>query len=331
MAEKEAALRVHIIAREKERLRIEAEEKAAKAAEKAANKGKKGEKGKKDDKKGKKEEKAKPKKGEEEGPPLPTATATYWTDVSIKRLQSAHAAERRGVPSPALTQVQSAPPPVRVPDPSTVPYKPRKMRGYAAVEAIRAAMREPTAADSKLPALGDRFSTPDASSFLYDMPAGYWPPKAGANHDSPGSMVRLGFAEAWVSPSPVVTSMEDEKARALRDRGGTRSATPPAGVRGGAGTGARRSSAATLSAPDRAPLSGSQSARSSVVDAPPLLWLTSGGRRVHTAAERAVLKSRVLSAARDADSRCVYCPHPIAFRAVSGRNDLSLGRPSSAP
>jgi hypothetical protein len=49
MAEKEAALRVHIIAREKERLRIEAEEKAAKAAEKAANKGKNGDQGKKDD------------------------------------------------------------------------------------------------------------------------------------------------------------------------------------------------------------------------------------------------------------------------------------------
>ena len=43
--------------REKERLRIEAEEKAAKAAEKAANKGKNGDKGKKDDKKGKQEEK----------------------------------------------------------------------------------------------------------------------------------------------------------------------------------------------------------------------------------------------------------------------------------
>ena len=56
--------------REKERLRIEAEEKAAKAAEKAANKGKKGEKGKKDDKKGKKEEKG-GKKGKGSGEPEP--------------------------------------------------------------------------------------------------------------------------------------------------------------------------------------------------------------------------------------------------------------------
>lgn len=283
-------------------------------------------------KKGKKEEKAKPKKGEEEGPPLPTATSTYWTDVSIKRIQSAHAAERRGVPSPALTQMQSAPPPVRLPDPSTVPYKPRSLRGYAAVETIRAAMRESTAADSKLPALGDRLSTPDASSFLNDIPAGYWPPMAGANPDSPGSMPRLGFAEAWVSPSLVETCIKDEKARALRDRGGACSPTPPAGVRGGAGTGARRSSSATLRASDAAPMSGWQSARLSVVDTPPLLWLTSGGRRVHTAAERAVLKSRVLSAARDADSRCVHCRHLIAFWAQRADEPIpSLGIPYSAP